>query len=225
MRGLVNFAGIVVIGLIAWWFWRSRPKRPIFVFDERPQAHVIQDTDVTLGREDQAGTAELRYHPADRFRCQPHKLCHLLARQRQTERLRYRPAGRQEREEERGHFFRGGFELQVVNQRVGLLQFLVQPAHDPPGNRRIPLHDAQHVMVFDSTRLHGRERHGRVEMAPVIEGVETQKLSRHTQTQYLFPAVGRQRGQLDLAGAQDEEVLARIPFAEQHLVRAEVFLG
>lgn len=26
MRGLINLAGVVVIGLIVWWFWRSRPK-------------------------------------------------------------------------------------------------------------------------------------------------------------------------------------------------------
>lgn len=26
MRGLINLAGVVVIGLIAWWFWRSHPK-------------------------------------------------------------------------------------------------------------------------------------------------------------------------------------------------------
>lgn len=26
MRGLVNFVGVVVVGLIVWWFWRSRPK-------------------------------------------------------------------------------------------------------------------------------------------------------------------------------------------------------
>ena len=26
MRWLINLAGVVVIGLIAWWFWRSRPK-------------------------------------------------------------------------------------------------------------------------------------------------------------------------------------------------------
>ena len=26
MRWLINLAGVVVIGLIVWWFWRSRPK-------------------------------------------------------------------------------------------------------------------------------------------------------------------------------------------------------
>src|SRR3989338_6901615 len=26
MRWLINLAGVAVIGLIVWWFWRSRPK-------------------------------------------------------------------------------------------------------------------------------------------------------------------------------------------------------
>ncbi|MBI3569845.1 MAG: cupredoxin domain-containing protein [Gammaproteobacteria bacterium] len=70
MRGLINFAGVVVIGLIAWWFWRSRPKTQR-VTDAGPVEILVENGVYTPARvEVPAGkTATLRFLRKDPSPC------------------------------------------------------------------------------------------------------------------------------------------------------------